>query len=83
MLALKTMRIDTLGLASASQVVDRTSSPVVVVADAGTAPSANRTLYVTQVAEHATVERSRPIRFSRVKRRRKAARKKVSASRKS
>jgi hypothetical protein len=69
MFALKT----TWGLASASQVVDGTSAPVVAVTDTWTAPKQERKLYITRVVERAPVRRSKAIKFLRVRGRRKAA----------
>jgi hypothetical protein len=72
----KTTWNDTMGLASASQVVGGTLSPVVVASESWTAPRPGRKFYVTQVIERAPVRRSREIKFSRIKRRRKTASKK-------
>jgi hypothetical protein len=73
---LKTTWNDTMGLASASQVVGGTLSPVVVANESWTAPRPGRKFHVTQVIDQTHVRRSRDIKFSRVKRRRKTASKK-------
>jgi hypothetical protein len=83
MFAVKTTWIDTIGLASASQLVDRTSSPVIDINDAGTAPGPRRKLYITRVVEHTPIRRSREIKFSRVKRRRKTTKTTAKTSKKS
>jgi hypothetical protein len=82
MLALKIAWKDTPGLASASQLVDRTSSPVIDVNDVSTAPSQGRKLYITRFVQRVPAERTRDVKFSRVKRDRKKTRKKGQVSKK-
>jgi hypothetical protein len=62
---------DTVGLTSASQVFGGTSSPVVVANDSWTAPRSGRKFYVTRLVERPQVRRSKDIKFSRAKRRRR------------
>ena len=80
MSAVKITWKDTLGLASASQLVNKTFSPV-VVSDVGTAPRQERKLTITRVVESPPVKRSKEVKFSPVKRR-KAAKKKLRGSKK-
>jgi hypothetical protein len=75
MLALKHTANDTAGLVSASQLVDKTSSPVVPI-DVSTAPRQWRRLTVTGIIQQSGVSRSKNVKLSAVKRRRKARKKK-------
>jgi hypothetical protein len=69
----KTTWLGTSGLASASQLVDKTSGPVVVVRDTDTAPRHVGKLDIIHVVLQDTVKRLKEIGFSRVKRRRRPA----------
>lgn len=72
----------TIGIAAASQIVNRTSAPVVAIQDPGTVPQqVGRRIHITGIVQQEPVRHSKGITFNRSKRRQASAKKKSSVSR--